>query len=264
MTEGPHVHVPFSKITEHISFINAHRFNLEIYFSAHDLDSLDAASLSKIANNLEYGPAFTLHAPFMDLSPGAVDNKIREITVSRFDHVLQIANVLRSKCVVFHSGYEKWKYGLSIDLWLAKSLETWKPLNEQAKKTGVKIAIENIFEDEPANLKMLIEKMNSDNFGLCFDTGHWNLFSRVPLHAWLESLGAYIIELHLHDNDGSADQHLPIGDGTFDFKAFFGALRQTPLILTVEAHSPERVMKSLGRLEELKHGCIPKNSRREN
>jgi len=55
---------------------------------------------------------------------------------------------------------------------------TWQPLNARAAAMGVKIAIENIFEDEPQNLKMLMENMNSENSGICFDTGHFNLFSR--------------------------------------------------------------------------------------
>ena len=78
---------------------------------------------------------------------------------------------------------------------------------------GVKIAIENIFEDEPSNLRLLMEQMGSDNFGVCFDTGHCNLFSKVPLEEWMRALAAYIAELHLHDNDRSADQHLPMGEG---------------------------------------------------
>ncbi len=249
---GPHIHVPFEKIAEHLSFLNTHRPNLEIYFNAGVLDAIDPQSLDALRKSLDYTPSLSLHAPFMDLCPGAVDNRVREVTVFRFDQMLQLARVLKAECIVFHSGYEKWKYGLSTGLWLQKSLETWKPLNEQAKSAGVKIAIENIFEDSPANLGLLMKEMDSGNFGVCFDTGHCNLFSKVPLHEWLDSLGPYIIELHLHDNDKSADQHLPIGDGTFDFRALFSALKSTvPIIHTIEAHSPERVLKSISRLDEL-------------
>jgi len=70
------------------------------------------------------------------------------------------------------------KYALNMDIWLEKSLMTWQPLNARAAAIGVKLAIENIFEDEPSNLKLLMEEMNSDNFGICFDTGHFNLSQR--------------------------------------------------------------------------------------
>jgi len=249
---GPHVHVPYDKIAENLSFLNTHRPNLEIYFSADVLDAIGSQSLDALRKRLEYTPSLSLHAPFMDLSPGAVDPKVREATVYRFNQMLQLSQVLKPECIVFHSGYEKWKYGLSTSLWLQKSLETWKPLNEKAESICVKVAIENIFEDRPENLRLLMKEMASGNFGICFDTGHCNLFSKVPLREWLDSLGPYIIELHLHDNDGSADQHLPLGDGAFDFRALFNALNSmAPVIHTIEAHTPDHVLKSLSRLNEL-------------
>lgn len=225
---------------------------MEIYFDAAALDSADTLSPDKLKKMLEYTPSISFHAPFMDLCPGAIDHRIREATIFRFNQILGAAETLSPACIVFHSGYEKWKYGLSVNQWLEKSLETWGPINDRAKNLGVKIGIENIFEDTPENLKLLMKEMSSGNFGVCFDTGHCNLFSKVPLDDWLNNLGPYIIELHLHDNDGSADQHLPIGDGTFDFRTLLSSLKHDPqLIYTIEAHSPERVLKSLSRLHEL-------------
>ena len=117
----------------------------------------------------------------MDLSPGAVDSKVRHVTMERFYHVLDIAKELKVKCVVFHSGYEKWKYALNIGLWLEQSLLTWRPLVKKAEEIGVKIALENIFEDEPENLRLLMEKMGNNSFGICFDSGHFNLFLKYHL-----------------------------------------------------------------------------------
>lgn len=247
---SPHVHVPFEKIESYLDFILHNRFNLEIYFSADILDTLERDLLYKVIAALKHGPDLTFHAPFMDLSPAAIDSKVRKATITRFNELLDIAEIMRPLAIVCHSGYEKWKYGLSIDLWLRKSIETWKPINERAKSLGCKIAIENIFEDEPSNLRTLMEKMASENFGICFDTGHCHLFSKVSIDKWLDDLSPYILELHLHDNDRSADQHYPIGDGTFDFDRFFALLDNRDLIHTIEAHTPERVIKSIERLKK--------------
>ncbi len=215
------------------------------------LDSISSGDILTVRKILEHNPSLSIHAPFMDLSPGAVDAKVREITINRFTHVLDIAEILRPKAVVFHSGYEKWKYALNIDLWLEKSLLTWLPLNAKAAEIGTKIAIENIFEDDPANLKLLMEKIDSENFGICFDTGHFNLFSRVPLENWISELKPYIVELHLHDNDKTSDQHLPVSEGTFNFKQFFELLDNRDCIYTLEAHSTDSVLKSLTALQTL-------------
>jgi sugar phosphate isomerase/epimerase len=105
--------------------------------------------------------------------------------------------------------------------------------------------IENVFEDEPGNLRMLMEEMGSDHFGICFDTGHCNLFSTVPLDEWIGQLKPYILELHLHDNNGEADEHKAIGDGSFNFDLLFSLLQDKKPIYTIEGHSPEDVMRSM-------------------
>ena len=236
---------------EYIDFIRKNTLNLEIYFSSSVLDGITADKITGLKKQLDYNPSLSIHAPFMDLSPGAVDSKVRNATLERFFHVLDISEILKPKAVVLHSGYEKWKYALNVDLWLEKSLLTWKQVNKRASDIGVRLAIENIFEDEPSNLHLLMKKMDSENFGICFDTGHFNIFSKVPLKEWMDSLNQYIIELHLHDNDKSFDQHLSVGDGTFDFTGFFDMLSNKNCIYTIEAHTPENVMKSMERIKKL-------------
>lgn len=246
-----HAHVPFDRIEEHLPLILERRLNLEIYFNGAALDALTPARLRETLRLLEHRPSLTFHAPFMDLSPGAVDAKVRAATVERFNQVLDAAAVLEPRCIVFHSGYEKWKYAFDVELWIEKSLMTWRPLLDRARTLGAQIAIENIFEDEPSNLRLLMERMASPGFGICFDAGHANLFSPLPLAAWLDALGDYIIELHLHDNDRSRDQHLPPGDGTVDFPALFSRLRGRDCIYTIEAHTAERLLTGMERLREL-------------
>lgn len=255
---APHVHIPYPEIEKYIPFIKTNRLNLEIYFPSSSLDSLILPDIEPLKRRLDHTPALSLHAPFMDLSPGAVDTHVREVTLARFFQMMDIAEVLLPEVIVFHSGYEKWKYAHRADIWLEGSLITWRPVIERAVALDVKIAIENIFEDEPSNLASLMDKLGSRHFGICFDTGHCNLFTNVPIKDWLTSLGPYLFELHLHDNDRSRDQHLPIGDGTFDFKTLFSLLDRSDCIYTIEAHTPERVMKSMARLKEyttaLPHG----------
>ncbi len=246
--QGPHVHVPFDRIEDYRHFIEEHRLDLEVYFSSRCLDRLGNSDIMELKEKFAYTPSFTIHAPFMDLSPGAVDEKVRAVTVGRFSHILDIAEIMEPKSIVFHSGYEKWKYALKTDVWLEKSMETWEPLSRRARDTGLKIAIENIFEDEPSNLRLLMDEIGSDYFGICFDTGHFNLFSKVPLVGWLEQLRPYIHELHLHDNNKTSDDHLAIGRGTFDFTTLFSVLKDRELIYTIEGHTPEDVLKSIERL----------------
>lgn len=246
------VHIPYDRIPEHLQSVRSLRLNLEIYFNSRTLDSMESSKdkTDILKKQLDYNPILTIHAPFIDLVPGAVDSKIREVTMNRFMHVMSIAENLNVRSVVFHSGYEKWRYGFDIKLWLEQSLITWRQILERTKNSGIKIAIENIFEEEPSNLLLLMQKIGSEHFGICFDTGHFNIFSKVSLEEWMGALNPYIIHLHLHDNDKSFDQHKPIGDGTFDFDKFFNLLNNKNCIYTLEAHSPEDAEKSIGRLRK--------------
>ena len=246
---SPHVHVPYDSIDRYLRFVREERLNLEIYFGSRSFDDLTRSDIIELKNKLDYNPRLTIHAPFMDLSPGAVDLKVREATMKRFSETLSAAEILMPRVIVFHSGYEKWKYEKKVNIWLEQSLETWHPINIRASNMGVRIAIENIFEDEPENLRLLAKEMNSENFGICFDTGHFNLFSKAPLMEWIEMIKPYIKELHLHDNFRYADDHLAIGDGEFDFATLFRELRGTDCVYTIEARKIEDVKKSIERLK---------------
>jgi len=247
----PCVRLPFDRIEQHREFIEQGKPGLEIYLSSRTLDSMKPAALaSHINEKLPFVPGFTLHGPFMDLSPGAVDSSVRESTLRRFTSVIEVAGLIGAQCVVFHSGYEKWKYDHSIEPWLGNSLEFWPDVLRKAKDAGTRVAIENIYEEDPGGLKLLMDGLDTSAAGICFDTGHFNIFSRLPLKAWMDKLGEHIIELHLHDNKGDRDSHLPPGDGTFNFDELFSLLGGRDVIRTIEANSPEDTLLAMERLKE--------------
>lgn len=247
----PHAHIPYEKIDIHSDLLNKYRINLEVYISSHIIDTVKFNEILSLKDKLNYNPELTIHAPFMDLSPGAVDSLVRKVTVERFLRVVDIAQALDVRAVVFHSGYEKWKYGLRIDPWLEGSIKTWREII--ARVDGrFPLLIENIFEDEPTNLRLLMEEIDDPNFGLCFDTGHFNLFSKVSLEEWLSQTLPYIKELHLHNNDRTSDQHYPLDEGTFNMVELLETIKDRPCIYTIEAHRPEHFLKSLKWLEEFR------------
>ncbi len=248
---SPHITIPYPLIGDYLSVIKEKEFNLEIYFTGNDLNNLQNTSISKLKEKLDYNPSISVHAPYMDLSPGAVDAEIRKVTEERFLNICEVAKELHSKAIVFHSGFEKWKYALNVDIWLRESIRTWEKIIKKLSDSNIKIAIENVFEDEPSNLSLLVKSIDSNNFGLCFDTGHFNLFSKIPLFEWLNVIKESILELHLHDNEGESDEHKAIGDGTFPFKTFFSEISDIDYLITLEAHSEVDIMKSIDSLNLL-------------
>jgi sugar phosphate isomerase/epimerase len=235
-------------LLQRIDFALQNRIHPEVYFSAEDLDGCHEKDVKHLAETLQQnGMETTLHAPFMDLSPGGADRRVKEVTSDRFLKTIQLAHFFKPKTIVFHPGYEKWKFDGDVKLWLESSLQTWRPLVKEAEGMGLFLVIENVFEETPDPLAMLLQEVNSPHFRFCFDTGHSHVFGKTPLPVWIESLCNYLVEVHLHDNHKEMDEHLPIGDGSFDFDAFFRLLSKYRLdpIYTIEPHEENHLWRSL-------------------
>jgi sugar phosphate isomerase/epimerase len=253
LMEPVHIHIPYPKLKDFFEMIRARRYDLEIYMSAAVLDQIEKQDLESLLDRLDWNPKLTLHAPFMDLNPGAIDPMVRSVTQVRFRQLLTVAAILKPRSAVFHAAYDRWRYSGRRDVWLDYSVDTWYKVMDSASKIGLRVAVENVFDEDPEALQMLIEKINNPDFGFCFDTGHFNIFSSVTMERWFEVLGRYLVEVHLHDNDGTSDAHWALGRGKVDFDKFFALLNvHSPMpVFTIEAHDKDDVEKSLERVKTL-------------
>jgi sugar phosphate isomerase/epimerase len=243
-----HINVPYSMLLRRIDFAIQNQIHPEIYFSAEDLDASYAEDLQRLSRILrENQLEVSIHGPFMDLSPGGADQRIKEVTRDRLLKTVELAHFFNPKTIVFHPGYDRWRFDGNIPLWLESSLRTWRPLVKEAEDRGLTLAIENVFEESPDPIKNLLEEIHSPYFRFCFDTGHQNVFAKTPLTNWMEALGGFLSEVHLHDNHGEMDEHLPVGEGEFDFNQFFALLSQSKLspLYTIEPHEEAHLRRGL-------------------
>jgi sugar phosphate isomerase/epimerase len=247
------INVPYDMLLARLDFAVQNRLHPEIYFDGEALDTASQGDLQRLAKTLcqEEIPA-ALHGPYMDLSPGGVDTKVKEVTLDRIRKTMDLAALFRPQTVVFHPGYDRWRFEAYHDLWLRNSIETWRPIAGKAEEIGTTIALENVFEEDPQTLKDLIEGVNSPRFRFCFDTGHYFVFSKAPLRQWFDLLGHCMAEVHFHDNDGTRDDHLPLGHGEMDFHEFFDLLDQMSFrpMYTVEPHEEAHLWSSITALQK--------------
>lgn len=249
-----HVNVPYRMLLQRIDFVLEYRIHPEIYFSAEDLDHSHEEEVRNLAKTLHrHTLEVTIHGPFMDLSPGGVDRKVKGVTQERFRRTMELATLFQPRTIVFHPGYEKWKFDGDVFLWLKSSLETWSPLVEEAERKGLTLAIENVFEEDPSPILRLLESIDSPHFRFCFDTGHYHLFSKTHFSEWIKSLKTYLMEIHLHDNHQERDEHLPLGEGSIDVEGFFQLLSLEKLrpIFTIEPHQEEHLWRGMEAAERL-------------
>ncbi len=105
-----------------------------------------------------------------------------------------------------------------------RSMDALVPLLEE---TGVRLAFENT--EHPGSADVILEILQlypSSVAGLCYDSGHGNI-SGNGLQLLEEALDRLLC-LHLHDNDGTADQHRIPFTGTVDWPRLCGLISRSP------------------------------------
>ena len=88
-------------------------------------------------------------------------------------------------------------------------LKRIEKLANYAKELNVKIAFENV--ELKGYLEYIIDNINLDNIGICFDSGHYHTFYKDDFD--LQKFKNKIFAVHLHDNFQNGDLHLIPFDG---------------------------------------------------
>lgn len=247
-------HVPWAQIETYLDLVLELGLTPEIAIKGPELDLLDQSLLDKIAQTLKENDLRPyIHAPFFDLNVGALDTAIRQVSLKRLFQALSFATQLNASLMVIHPGVDKWRYPNLDQVWLSNATTSFQSLTEQAVSSDCRLAIENIYEESPSLLVQLVKEIDSEWFGHCFDAGHWHLFGKTTMSEWLEAITPKLLHLHLHDNYGVTDDHLPMGEGTINFKPLQAKLRNMASLpsMTLEAHSVEHLILSLSRAKLL-------------
>lgn len=100
-------------------------------------------------------------------------------------------------------------------------LERIQKLADYAATLGVKLALENT--KIPGYQEYVIQNISNKNLGICYDAGHCHAHfgDKFDFSIFKDRIFA----VHLHDNDGTADQHLIPFDGTIDWKNVISGLK---------------------------------------
>ncbi|MBQ9762187.1 MAG: sugar phosphate isomerase/epimerase [Oscillospiraceae bacterium] len=197
--------------TDAVRVARDYGLGLEIaeYCTAWNMDRKFAAVDGVVRKKLEGISGCTLHGPYNELFPCAIDPKARELAAFRYRQALELAAGYGATKVVIHGGYHPRIY---FPVWyVEQSILFWKEFLAQAPP--VQIVLENVLEEEPGMLLDIVRGVDDPRLGLCLDVGHVNAYSAVPVERWLECWAPYIFHFHIHNNDGSRDAHDPLNQG---------------------------------------------------
>lgn len=201
----------------------------------------------------DQGLRCSIHLPFYGVRTGSADPVrwrqsqdilMRALDICSFyepDHLIghpEFQPGLDSLNQVHAAGVERLNQNKPSEAWLERSALGW---GEVLRNSPARLYLENTSDLSPEALMALLALLPSQA-ALCFDVGHWYYaaegFVRQNLPQWLEAVAPRLQHLHLHDNDGSSDQHRGIGLGGIDFNAFLSFLGGHGLspTFTLEAH----------------------------
>lgn len=191
----------------------------------------------------ELGASFTVHAPAQDVNLGSFNKKVRQVAFEEIRGSIDFARSLGSDLVVVHPtpgivGMPEGKWSKEEH---APKRETEKLAQQEAFMVrAVKdladyapdmlLCLENlVFPHEiyrsPEDMAELIRKVNRSNVGVTLDVGHAVVCGHKPTD-FLHLLQDAIYHVHLHDNNGLIDQHLPLGQGLIDYVEVIQTLKR--------------------------------------
>lgn len=242
-----------SNFDDFLEFAMENDYNMEIasFAFAKTLDTDWKEILDDYQKKLQdFKGTISLHGAFQDLILHSRDSKISEIAKSRYIQNLEIAEALNAKYIVFHANfYPLIGHESYINNWIEQNTLFW---SEAISKFNITILIENLWEPSPEIFCRLLDKVNSDNLKICFDTGHANIFSKVPMEKWFSELGCNIPYMHINDNMGDSDNELIPGEGNIKWKVFsekLGKYQMSPNIV-FEVGSLDKTKNSIKYFKE--------------
>lgn len=167
----------------------------------------------------------SIHSPFgphYDVS--SLDDETHERGVDALIDSIELANLLGAGKVIVHASDV---LPGAANGRLERARGVLRELAVVAKEYGVVVALENLppgyLGHTPEEIFDLLDGTDRGSVGVCFDSGHANLSGRFPDFA--QALLPHAVTTHLHDNDGTKDQHRFPGEGTIDWHGFASTYR---------------------------------------
>ena len=214
--------VPFMNMLERMSE----------HFRLWEILSEGEDALELIREGVVYGResldmSFQVHVPISDVNIGSVYEPMRLAALNEVKQTILMCHQMEIPLATVHPGFIQGIAFLNKARALEKTKESVKDLAAFASDNSVVIAIENM----PANINgtcttaaELLEVVDSAGLGICFDMGHANTSGQTEE---LLKLVSRFKNVHLHNNEGTWDQHNEVDDGTADIEKVMTALRES-------------------------------------
>ena len=168
------------------------------------------------------------------------EDEYNEYLMRALEKTLAACQYIGCSRLVIHPFFNGYDQAMTPEEEWALNMDRYARLIPAAKKHGVTILLENMFTrhkkiyaaccSDFETACRYVDELNSlageELFGFCLDTGHALLVSK-DIRDVMALLGSRIKAFHIHDNNGSDDQHVAPYMGILDWDRFVEGLRIT-------------------------------------
>jgi sugar phosphate isomerase/epimerase len=230
---------------EVLAQIKQHGFSaIEVFCSRAHFDYGSKQEINLLASALEANrmTLASLHAPTSrDLSATRESGtplsiceveKVRRIeAMDEFKRAIDVSEDLPFSRMVLHMGGSRETADARKR---DAAFSTLEHLVLHAHHAGVTLAVENTTSEmgDPAYLRAFVDETRLTGLRFNFDIGHAHLMDGAAeerLEKGFAPMRDLAVSVHLHDNHGEKDEHLPPYDGTIDWSAAIPLLKSTPV-----------------------------------
>jgi sugar phosphate isomerase/epimerase len=205
------------------------------------------------------GMSVICHLPTF-VSTADLTDSIRQASVQEMFHSLDVAAELGARKVVLHPGHIGGLGSYVIETALAHANKSLAAIIDHAQTLGLCVCLENMFPRcrafvEPNDFIEIMQRF--PDLKLTLDTGHANIGNKKGrrIMKFIRKFGHRIGHLHLSDNFGERDDHIPLGSGAIDFVKIARAIKRCGYddTATLEIFSEDRqaLVQSRDRFDEL-------------
>ncbi|MGQ9543931.1 MAG: sugar phosphate isomerase/epimerase family protein [Candidatus Bathyarchaeia archaeon] len=242
---------PRRDLVEEVRWIGENGFDFIDLFLEEDRASPGSIDPDEVKGPLtHYGLDAVGHTPYY-LPIGSPSKALRSVAIQEATRCFDVFRRLEVKLATVHAD---WSGGLfTVDECLKFQTDSLSILADEADKYGIDLLYEPTIskENRIENIGRILDLI--PRLSLLLDIGHANLNNSRP-EEFIERFNDKIKHVHLSDNDGSGDLHLPLGCGKIDWIKTLRCLkRYYDGTITLEIFSEDReyALFSKKRLDEI-------------
>ena len=199
-----------------------------------------------------YNLSYSIHAPISDINIASLNERIREDSVLEILSTAESAMNLDIGLITIHPGLTPMAVPYMEEKAVQQAKKSLRSLDRIIQQYGITLALENM----PAfpfmlgrSAEEMKELLDGTELRVCLDIGHANTTDEID--NLIDAFKDRFANIHIHDNNGDADSHMVIGEGSIDFPSVISKLKGYGGNFIIESKSFQDGVESQERLRSL-------------